>query len=145
MSNFRNYMDLLSEMHDILRIVSSVLYYKLNEPENKYFKHLFIREAVKCLKGKRGFSDYLNERDKISQMLSEAQKIHSDRDKHKPCAICCQCKGKIPRTSPLAIDSKGNVFCSSFCYHRFYTGFFGIKTIMPTDKEYDEFTSCTEK
>ncbi|MBQ9242996.1 MAG: hypothetical protein IJ165_07190 [Proteobacteria bacterium] len=141
MSNFCNYIEQLSVMYGALREISRVLHFKLNKPENKYFKHLFIREAVKALKGKRNFDDYFNERDKISKMISEAEKKHSDRDKCKPYATCCQCKSKIPRTSPIEIDSDGNVFCSSSCCRRFYR----FKTIWPTDKEYNEFTSYTEK
>ena len=140
MSNFCNYIEQLSVMYGALREISRVLHFELNKPENKYFKHLFIREAVKALKGKRNFDDYFNERDKISKMISEAQKIHSDRDMRKPCAICCQCKRKIPRFLYINVDSNGNVFCSNDCLRYFYN----IKTIIPTNKEYNEFTSYTE-
>ena len=136
MSNYTNYICMLNKTHDALQEILRVLHFNLNKQENKYFKRLFIREAVKALRGKRHFDDYFNGRDKLSEMISEAEKKHNDRYHSKPCATCCQCNSKIPRDRPIETDSDGNVFCSSFCCRRFYR----FKTIWPTDKEYNEFT-----
>ena len=131
MSNYSNYIMAIRDARNALIFVANFM----KEKDNFGIQKTFIREIKKVIKGKIGLYELNKNKDELGVRSDKAQKIHSERYRKKPRAICKRCQCKIGPTEPLFVNRQGGVYCSISC--AMYD--FNYRRIEASEAEYNRF------